>query len=109
VHRENNFAKTTPSQPGTPSEPIHIPTHESTDTRLANLEYALHDMSSRLQRSEDYSQYLQSRHQATLDSTSRLCYINQELSRAILSIIPPDSMAHREGTFGIVMMWCEVT
>jgi hypothetical protein len=95
VHRENSFAKATPPQPGTPSEPLHIP-HESTDTRLANLEYALHDMSSRLQRYEDYSQYLHSRHQAALESSSRLLYINQELSRALLSVIPPDSMAHRD-------------
>lgn len=98
VHRENNFTKTTPSQPGTPSEPLHI-APESSETRLTNLEYALHDMSSRLQRYEDYSQYMHTRHQATMESASRLFYINHELSRAMLSVIPPDSIIHRDGMF----------
>ncbi|KAG6028000.1 hypothetical protein E4U40_001250 [Claviceps sp. LM458 group G5] len=95
VHREPNYPKPGSSQPGLPADPIPPPP-ESVDARLANLEHMLYDMSARLQRSEENAHYLHMKNQATLETFSRLLSFNQELSRAMLTLLPPDSAAHRD-------------
>ena len=69
---------------------------EGTD-RLTGLEHALYDLSGRLQRSEESAQYMHAKNQAVMDTMSRLLHFNQELARAMLSLAPPDSVAHRDG------------
>ncbi|KAI9158667.1 Transcription factor SFL1 [Paramyrothecium foliicola] len=96
VHRENTYTKpATSSQPGTPAEPVQIPL-ESADARLANLEHNMYDLSARLQRSEESAHYLYVKNQAILDTMGRLLSFNQELSRAVLSLVPPESAIHRD-------------
>jgi hypothetical protein len=96
VHRENNYSKPATSQPGTPAEPVHL-NSDSTDGRLSNLEHSLYDLGARLQRSEENAQHMHVKHQAALDTMSRLLHFNQELGRAVQSLAPPDSLAHRDG------------
>ncbi|KFH43423.1 Transcription factor-like protein [Hapsidospora chrysogenum ATCC 11550] len=91
VHRENNYVKHAPSQPGAPAEPGPM-TSDSTD-RLANLEHSIYDLSARLQRSEENAQW---KHQAAMETMNRLLHFNQELARVVLSVAPPDSAAHRD-------------
>ena len=72
---------------------------ETTDARLAHLEHNLYDLSSRLHRSEEQTHFLQVKNQAALDTVGRLLHFNQELSRSLLSLMPVDSVAHRDGMF----------
>ncbi|KAF7542889.1 hypothetical protein G7046_g10095 [Stylonectria norvegica] len=98
VHRESHYNNKTPqSQPGTPAEPIPLPT-DSADARLANLEHSLYDLSTRLQRSEDNAHFMQMKNQAAMDTIGRLLFFNQELSRATLSLVPADSLISRDVT-----------
>jgi len=90
VHRENNYVKHAPSQPGTPAEPNPM-TSDSTD-RLANLEHSIYDLSTRLQRSEENAQW---KHQITMETMNRLLHFSQELVQAVLSVSPPDSASFR--------------
>lgn len=95
--KENNYVKPSSSLPGTPAEPVQLPP-ETTDARLANLEHSLYDISSRLHRSEEQTHFLQVKNHAALDTVGRLLHFNQELSRSLLSLVPADSAAHRDGT-----------
>lgn len=95
VHRETNYPKPT-SQPGTPAEPIQLPP-ESSDARLANIEHTLYDMSARLQRSEDNAHFAHLKSQAMTETLGRMLSLNQDLSRAMLSVIPSDSQVYRDG------------
>ncbi|PHH91309.1 hypothetical protein CDD83_1013 [Cordyceps sp. RAO-2017] len=95
VHRESNFNKPNPSQQGTPTEPAQMAT-ESSEARLANLEHNLYEMGARLQRSEENAHYMSIKNQAAMDTVSRLLHFNQELSRAVLSLVPADSPVHRD-------------
>ncbi|KAG6041079.1 hypothetical protein E4U41_006017 [Claviceps citrina] len=95
VHRETSFPKPGSSQPGTPAEPIPPPP-DTIDGRLANLEHMLYDMSARLQRSEDHAHYMHVKNQAAVETLGRLLSFNQELSRAMLTLVPPDSAVHRD-------------
>lgn len=96
VHRETSFPKPSSSQPGTPAEPVSVPP-ETVDARLANLEHTLYDVSARLQRSEDNAHYMHVKNQVAIDTLGRLLYFNQELSRAVLSLVSSDSVIHRDG------------
>ena len=96
VHRESNYSKPVSSQPGTPAEPAQLPA-ETTEARLANLEHSLYDMGARLQRSEESAHYMHLKNQAAVDTVNRLLHFSQELSRAMLSLVPTDSSIHRDG------------
>ncbi|KAK0706477.1 HSF-type DNA-binding-domain-containing protein [Lasiosphaeria miniovina] len=97
VHREyNGGQKPPPSQPGTPAEPMP-PMQEGGDPRLNNMEHTLFDLSIRLQRNEEYTQFMRVKHQTLMDTVSRLLQFNQDLSRAVLALAPsPDHPIHRE-------------
>ncbi|KAJ9132270.1 Transcription factor SFL1 [Pleurostoma richardsiae] len=96
VHREYSNQKPPPSQPGTPAEPMP-PVSDGSDPRLAGIEHTLYELSVRLQRSEETSQYLHVKQQAVMDTVTRLLHFNQELSRTVLSLVPsPDNPIHRD-------------
>lgn len=102
VHRESNYSKPNSSQPGTPAEPPPVPTEGAAEARLANLEHSLYDLGGRLQRSEESWHYLHLRNQAAVDTISRLLHYNQELSRALLSLVPAESPVHRDGKLPVM-------
>ncbi|EGX94194.1 flocculation suppression protein [Cordyceps militaris CM01] len=93
--KESTYVKASTSQPGTPAEPVQYPP-ETTEAKLAHLEYSVIEMGARLQRSEEQSHYMQLRNQAALDTVSRLLQFNQELSRMVLSLAPSDSQTQRD-------------
>ncbi|KAI5918787.1 hypothetical protein F4810DRAFT_690564 [Camillea tinctor] len=95
VHREYSDRKPTPSQPGTPAEPMP-PIHDSSDPRVSGVEHTLYEVNSRLQRSEENAHYMHIKQQAMVDTVNRLLQFNQELSRTILQIVPPDNPIHRD-------------
>ncbi|KAH9898817.1 hypothetical protein F4778DRAFT_198926 [Xylariomycetidae sp. FL2044] len=94
VHREYN-QKPTPSQPGTPAEPMP-PIHDGTDPRLAGFEHTMYELSSRLQRSEETAQLMHLKQQAMVDTMGRMLQFNLDISRTMLSFVPPDNPAHRD-------------
>ncbi|TQN66322.1 Transcription factor SFL1 [Colletotrichum shisoi] len=96
VHREYPNAKPSPSQPGTPAEPMPPP-NDGSDPRMSGLEHTLYDLSMRLQRSEENAHYMHIKQQAVMETMSRLLQFNQELSRTVLSLVPsPDHPVHRD-------------
>ncbi|KAI8634105.1 HSF-type DNA-binding-domain-containing protein [Xylariaceae sp. FL1651] len=97
VHREYNNQKPTPSQPGTPAEPMP-PIHDGSDPRLASIEHSLYEINAKLQRSEETAQYMHVKQQAMVDTINRLLQFNQDLSRAVLSLVPPENPIHRDVT-----------
>lgn len=52
---------------------------DSTESRLTNLEHTLYDMHSRLQRSEDNSQFLHVRNQIVMDALSRSLQVRHKI------------------------------
>lgn len=96
VHREYNNQKPTPSQPGTPAEPVP-PIHDGSDPRLSSIESSLFEMNTRLQRSEENAHYMHIKQQAMVETVNRLLQYNHELSRTILSLVPHESSVHRDG------------
>lgn len=98
VHREYNNQKPTPSQPGTPAEPMP-PIHDNSDPRLSGIEHTLYEVQTRLQRSEENAHYMNVKQQAMADAMGRLLQLNQELSRTVLSLVPPENPIHRDGKF----------
>ncbi|EJT71462.1 flocculation suppression protein [Gaeumannomyces tritici R3-111a-1] len=96
VHKEYNQQRPTPPQPGTPAEPMPIPEGHP-DPRVANMESAFYEMSLRLQRSEESSHYMHIKQQAVMDTLGRLLYLNQELARTVLTLVPnPENPTHRD-------------
>ncbi|KAI1189020.1 HSF-type DNA-binding-domain-containing protein [Nemania serpens] len=95
VHREYSNQKPTPSQPGTPAEPMPV-IHDGSDPRLASMEHSLYDITARLQRSEENSQYMHIKQQLMVDTINKLLYFNQELSRTVLSLVPRENPIHRD-------------
>ncbi|KAL7624351.1 Flocculation suppression protein [Parahypoxylon ruwenzoriense] len=95
VHREYNNQKPTPPQPGTPAEPMP-PIHDGSDPRLSGIEHSLYEVTTRLQRSEENAHYMNVKQQAMADTMNRLLQLNQELSRTVLSLVPPDNPIHRD-------------
>ncbi|KAL7813813.1 HSF-type DNA-binding domain-containing protein [Trichoderma gracile] len=95
VNRENTFPKTSTSQPGTPIEPVQVPP-DSIEARIANLEHSLYDTAARLQRSEESAHYMHVKNQAIMETLNRLLFFNQELSKGMLSLVPPDNPIHRD-------------
>lgn len=75
-----------PSQPGTPAEVI-----PDTDTRLAYLESMLHDMYSRLARSEDSYALMASRCQNLTEGIGRCHHWIRQLSQTMNAALPADS------------------
>ncbi|TDZ23212.1 Transcription factor SFL1 [Colletotrichum sidae] len=96
VHREYPNTKPSPSQPGTPAEPMPPPS-EGPDPRMPGIEHTIYDMSMRLQRSEESAHYMHVKHQAVMETLSRILQFNQELSRTILNLVPsPENPVHRD-------------
>ncbi|EQK99713.1 flocculation suppression protein [Ophiocordyceps sinensis CO18] len=95
VHRESSYNKPNPSQQGPPTEPAQLMA-ESSEARLANLEHSLYDMSARLQRSEENAHFMNIKSQAAMETMSRLLQFNQDLSRAVQSLVPADTPVHRD-------------
>ncbi|KAI1172345.1 HSF-type DNA-binding-domain-containing protein [Nemania sp. FL0916] len=96
VHRgDYSNQKPTPPQPGTPAEPMPA-MHDGSDPRLAGIEHTLFDISNRLQRSEESAQYMQIKQLAMVDTINRLLHFNQELSKTVLSLVPPDNPVYRD-------------
>ncbi|KAF5024047.1 hypothetical protein F66182_3895 [Fusarium sp. NRRL 66182] len=95
VHRESNYSKPAISQPGTPAEPVSLPP-DSADARLLNIEHTLFDLSNRLQRSEEAAHYMHVKNQAAMDTVNRLVHFNQELTRTMLTLVPPESSISRD-------------
>lgn len=75
-----------PSQPGTPAEVI-----PDTDSRLAYLESMLHDMYSRLARSEDSYALMASRCQNLTEGIGRCHHWIRQLSQTLHTALPADS------------------
>ncbi|KAL0471054.1 HSF-type DNA-binding domain-containing protein [Neurospora intermedia] len=99
VHREySNNQKAPPSQPGTPAEPMPpMQEVQGGDPRLNNIEHTLYDLSTRLQRHEENAQFMHIKHQAIMDTVSRLLQFNHDLSRAVLALAPsPDNPIHHD-------------
>jgi hypothetical protein len=57
----------------------------------------MHDLSSRLGRYEEYAQQMHMRHQAVMEAATRMFMFHQEMSRAVLSVLSPESTVHRDG------------
>jgi hypothetical protein len=69
------------------------------ETGDARIDYTLHDLEMRLRRSEESAHYMHVKQQALMETMTRVLHFNQELSRAVLSLVPnPDSPVHRDGT-----------
>ncbi|EEY19438.1 flocculation suppression protein [Verticillium alfalfae VaMs.102] len=99
VHRDYPNTKPSTSQPGTPAEPMPPPPPESAETRGGSVEHALYDLSMRLQRSEESAHFMHIKHQAVMETMTRLLQFNQELSRAVLGLVPDQghpSEMHRQ-------------
>lgn len=105
VHREYNNQKPTPSQPGTPAEPMPV-IHDGSDPRLASIEHSLYEITAKLQRSEENAQYMMVKHQSMIETIGRLLQFNQELSRTILSLVPQDNPVHRESEYQVEGYTC---
>ena len=70
IHRDSFPSHKAPaSQPGTPAEPVP----DTTEARLMNLEYSLHDMHARLTRAEEGNIVLASKCQSMADGLVK-CY-----------------------------------
>ncbi|KAK9414625.1 hypothetical protein SUNI508_11063 [Seiridium unicorne] len=96
VHREYSNSKPTPSQPGTPSEPMP-PIPDGADPRVVGIEHTIFDISSRLQRSEENAHFMHVKHQVMVDTVTRLLDFNQILSRTVLSLVPnPNEPIHQD-------------
>lgn len=98
VPKEAAYVKASPSQPGTPAEPVQLPP-ETTDGRLAHLEHSIYEINSRLHKSEEQTHSLHVRNQAAMDTISRLLQFNQDMSRMLQSLLPVDSPLHRDGMY----------
>lgn len=97
VHREYPNTKPSPSQPGTPAEPMPPP-NDGSDPRMHVIEQTVYDLNMRLQRSEESAYNMHLKQQTMMDTMSRLLQFNQELSRTILNLVPsPDHQVHRDG------------
>jgi hypothetical protein len=53
-------------------------------------------LSSRLGRYEEYAQQMHMRHQAVMEAATRMFMFHQEMSRAVLSVLSPESTVHRD-------------
>ncbi|GAP83739.2 putative flocculation suppression protein [Rosellinia necatrix] len=95
VHRDYGNQKPTPSQPGTPAEPMPV-IHDGSDPRLAGIEHSLYEINVKLQRSEETAQYMHIKQQMMVETINKLLQFNQELSRTVLSLVPPENPIHRD-------------
>lgn len=71
--------------------------HDGSDPRLASIEHSLYEIHAKLQRSEENAQYMHVKQQAMVDTINRLLHFNQELSRTVLALVPPENPMHRDG------------
>ncbi|KAI1433194.1 HSF-type DNA-binding-domain-containing protein [Xylaria sp. CBS 124048] len=95
VHRDYGNQKPTPSQPGTPAEPMPV-IHDGSDPRLVGIEHSLYEINTKLQRSEENAQYMHIKQQAMVETINRLLQFNQELSKTVLALVPPENPIHRD-------------
>lgn len=95
VHREFNSQKPSPLQPGAPAEPMPM-TSDSGDPRL--VEHSIYEINMRLQRSEEHAHFMHVRQQTVMDMLGKAMQLNQELARALLTLVPgPEHPVHRDG------------
>lgn len=74
------------------------PPSDGGDPRLSHIEHTLYDLSMRLQRSEENAHYMYVKNQTVMETMNRLLYFNQELSRAVLGLVPStESPIYRDG------------
>lgn len=57
----------------------------------------MHDLNNRLGRYEDYAQHMHMKHQAVMEAATRMLQFQQDMSRAVLSALSPESAVHRDG------------
>ncbi|KAM0330687.1 hypothetical protein ACHAQA_003639 [Verticillium albo-atrum] len=88
VHRDYPSSKPSTSQPGTPAEPMPPPPPDNAESRGGSIEHTLYDLSMRLQRSEESAHFMHIKHQTVMETMGRLLQFNQELSRAVLGLVP---------------------
>ncbi|CAI4218103.1 unnamed protein product [Parascedosporium putredinis] len=88
--------KAQPLQPGAPTEPMPM-TSDSGDPRLVGVEHTIYEMNMRLQRSEEHAHFMHLRQQTVMDMLGKAMQLNQELARALLTLVPgPDHPVHRD-------------
>ncbi|KAF3025799.1 hypothetical protein E8E14_014605 [Neopestalotiopsis sp. 37M] len=96
IHREYNNSKPTPSQPGTPSEPMP-PIPDGVDPRVINIEHTMYNIEQRMNRSEEAAHFIHVKNQAMMDTITRLLEFNQTLTRTLLALVPdPNQSVHQE-------------
>ncbi|EPS30812.1 hypothetical protein PDE_05764 [Penicillium oxalicum 114-2] len=85
IHRDSFPSHKAPaSQPGTPAEPVP----DTTEARLMNLEYSLHDMHARLTRAEEGNIVLASKCQSMADGLVKCYQWTHSISRFLHGIVP---------------------
>ncbi|KZF22789.1 HSF-type DNA-binding domain protein [Xylona heveae TC161] len=95
IHRDSfpSGPKGAASQPGTPAEPMP----DTTDVRLTNLEHSMYDMSARLARTEEGYALMTAKCQALFDGILRCHQWNNDLSHAIMALVPdPEHQLRRD-------------
>lgn len=104
IHRDYNSQKPLPSQPGTPSEPIHpIPDVVTPGYGGGNYEYSMQEVLARLDRSEREAQFMHIKCQTIVETVTRLLHYNQELTRSVLSLSHHEHHVHRDRK---LPCWC---
>jgi hypothetical protein len=93
--RDLESRKPPPSQPGTPAEPM--PISDGPEPRLGGIEHFVLDLDRRSQQSQQDYQYMMVKQQALTDTITRLLHFNQELTRTVLQLVPPESPVYRNG------------
>ncbi|KAI9732608.1 MAG: hypothetical protein M1834_003944 [Cirrosporium novae-zelandiae] len=94
IHRESYpNHRSSISQPGTPAEPMP----DTTEARLLHLEHQLFDMRTRLNRSEENQNVMNSKFQALADGLLRCHQWNHSLTHFLLNMVPdPENAVFRD-------------
>ncbi|KAI4908588.1 uncharacterized protein J4E92_010781 [Alternaria infectoria] len=103
VHRESFPAPKMPLGP--PAGQAVDPMPDPVESRLQSLEYNLHDMHARMQRSEDTCAYLTQRSSVLAEGMMKCHQWNQDLANLIMQMVPdPENPIHRD----VAMMQREI-
>ncbi|KAI4614630.1 uncharacterized protein J4E87_009430 [Alternaria ethzedia] len=95
VHRESFPAPKMPLGP--PAGQAVDPMPDPVESRLQSLEYNLHDMHARMQRSEDTCAYLTQRSSVLAEGMMKCHQWNQDLANLIMQMVPdPENPIHRD-------------
>ncbi|CCU81131.1 HSF-type DNA-binding domain protein [Blumeria hordei DH14] len=101
VHRDSySGPKPPPPPPGVSTDTMHthqLQAHESTESRLTNLENTTYEMHAIIHKNEENLNVMHARNQAIMEALSRSLQLNHEMSRVVLSMIPnSDIPIHRD-------------